>query len=156
MARDAGAEVTGVDSAQKLDVIRSVGADHAIDFAQVDFTKTGEHYDLIVDCQNRRSMLANRRALRPGGTYAMVGGSTGPVYQLWLLGFVERLTRETRKLRLVAEGPNKGLAELGALLDAGVLSPVIDSTYRLDAVPDAMRRFGQSLHKGKIVISIGD
>ena len=155
IAKHAGAEVTGVDSAHKLDVIRSVGADHTIDYAQVDFTQTGEQYDLIVDCQNRRSMLANRRALRPGGTYAMVGGSMGRVYQLWLLDFVAKFTRETRKLRLVAEGPNKGLAELGALFDAGVLSPVIDSTYRLDAVPEAMRRFGQNLHHGKIVISIG-
>lgn len=156
IAKDAGAEVTGVDSAHKLDVIRSVGADHTIDYAQVDFTKTGERYDRIVDCQNRRSMVANRRALRPGGIYAMVGGSIPRVYQLWLLGFVAKFTRETRELRLVAEGPNKGLAELGALFDAGVLSPVIDSTYRLAAVPEAMRRFGESLHKGKIVISIGD
>lgn len=156
IAKDAGAEVTGVDSAHKLDVIRSVGADHTIDYAQVDFTKTGEHYDLIVDCQNRRSMLANRRALRPGGTYAMIGGSMGGVYQLWLLGFVAKFTRETRKLLLVAEGPNKGLAELGSLFDAGALSPVIDSKYRLDEVPEALRRFGAGLHKGKIVISVGD
>lgn len=155
IAKHAGAEITGVDTADKLDVIRSVGADHTIDYAQVDFTKTGERYDRIVDCQNRRSMLANRRALRPGGTYAMVGGSMGRVYQLWLLQLVAKFTRETRKLRLVAEGPNKGLAELGALFDSGVLRPVIDSTYQLDEVPEAMRRFGQSLHKGKIVISIG-
>lgn len=156
IAKNAGAEVTGVDSAHKLDVIRSVGADHAMDYALVDFTETGDRYDLIVDCQNHRSMLANRRALRPGGTYAMVGGAMGPVYQLWLLGLVAKFTRESRRLRLVAEGPNKGLAELGALFDAGVLAPVIDSTYRLEEVPDALRRFGEGLHKGKIVISISD
>ncbi len=155
IAKNAGAEVTGVDSAHKLDVIRSVGADHALDYALVDFTKTGKHYDLIVDCQNRRSMLVNRRTLRPGGTYAMVGGSMGPVYQLWLLDFAAKFTRETRRLRLVSEGPNKGLADLGALFDAGVLSPVIDSTYPLEAVPEAMRRFGENLHAGKIAISIG-
>ncbi len=154
LAKLAGAEVTGVDAQHKLEVVRSVGADHVIDYAQEDFTKTGERYDLIVDCQNFRSMFANRGALRPGGTYAMVGGSVLRVYQLWLLSFVGALTRENRKLRLVWVGPNKGLADLKELIEAGKLEPIVDRTYQLSEVPEALRYFGEGRHKGKIVISM--
>ena len=75
LAKLSGAEVTGVDASHKLNFVRSVGADHVIDYTKEDFTKTGERYDLIIDCQNFRSMFDNKRALRDGGTYAMVGGS---------------------------------------------------------------------------------
>lgn len=156
LAKLSGAHVTGVDAAHKLDVLRAVGADHVIDYTQENFTKTGERYDLIVDCQNFHSMFDNRRALRHGGVYAMIGGSIPRVYQLWLLGFVASLTGEDRKLCLVAEGPNKGLADLKALIEAGSLKPVVDSTYRLSDVPDALRYFGAGRHKGKIVIAIGN
>lgn len=152
LAKLSGAEVTGVDASHKLNVVRSVGADHVIYYTQEDFTKTGERYDLIIDCQNFRSMFDNRRALRSGGTYAMVGGSIPRVYQLWFLNLIESLTREDRKLRLVAEGPNKGLADLKELIEAGKLVPVIDSTYQLSEVPDAMRYFGDGRYSGKIVI----
>jgi len=152
LAKLSGAEVTGVDAAHKLDVVRSLGADRAVDFAQEDFTKTGERYDLIIDCQNFRSMFDNRRALKPGGSYAMIGGSIPRVYQLWCLSLVASLTGEDRKLRLVAEGPNKGLADLKALLESGKLVPVIDSTYPLSEVPEALRYFGEGRHKGKIAI----
>jgi NADPH:quinone reductase-like Zn-dependent oxidoreductase len=152
LAKLEGAEVTGVDAAHKLDVIRSVGADHEIDYLQEDFTKTGERYDLIVDCQNNRSMFDNKRALRPGGTYAMIGGSR--ILPLFLMNFWSSLTREGRQYRLVAEGPNKGLSDLRELLEAGKLVPVIDRTYQLSEVPEALRYFGEGRHKGKIVIAV--
>jgi len=154
LAKLAGAEVTGVDALHKLDVIRSVGADHVIDYTQDDFTKAGERYDLIIDCQNFRSMIDNRRALEPGGTYAMIGGSIARVYQLWFLSLIALLTSEDRELCLVAEGPNKGLADLKELMEVGKLVPVIDSTYRLNEVPEALRYFGAGRHKGKIVIAM--
>ncbi len=99
-------------------------------------------------------MFDNRRALKRNGTYAMIGGSMLRVYQLWLLSLWHRVTRDDRKLCLVAEGPNKGLAELKELLEAGHLVPVIDSTYQLDEVPAALRYFGEGRHKGKIVIAM--
>lgn len=154
LAKLSGAEVTGVDASHKLNVVRSVGADHVIDYTQKDFTKTGERYDLIIDCQNFRSMFDNRRALRPEGTYAMIGGSTARVYQLWLLSLIALLTREDRKLCLVYEGPNKGLAELKELIEAGKLVSIIDRTYQLEEVSEALRYFGQGHHKGKIVIAM--
>ncbi len=83
----------------------------------------------------------------------MVGGSIPRVYQLWFLSFCGSLTLESRKLRLVAEGPNKGLADLKELIEAGKLVPVIDRTYQLSEVPEALRYFGEGRHKGKIVIS---
>ena len=153
IAKHWGAEVTGVDAPHKLDIIHSVGADHVIDFTQKDFTKTGELYDLVVDCQNFRSMLDNKRALKPEGTYAMIGGSIPRVYQLWLLSFIGSVIHEDRKLCLVAEGPNKGLVDLKELIEAGKLVPVIDSSYPLSEVPEALRYFGEGHHKGKIVIT---
>jgi NADPH:quinone reductase-like Zn-dependent oxidoreductase len=154
LAKLSGVEVTGVDASHKLDVVRSVGADHVINYAKEDFTTTGERYDLIIDCQNFRSMLDNKRALRPRGTYAMIGGSIPRVYQLWLLNLLATLVREDRKLCLVAEGPNKGLADLKELMEAGKLTPVIDRTYRLSEVPEALRYFGEGRHKGKIAITM--
>ena len=154
LAKLSGTEVTGVDASHKLDVVRSVGADHVIDFAQEDFTKTGERYDLIIDCQGFRSMFDYKRALRPEGTYAMVGGSMLRVPQLFLLSFWASLTRESRKFRLVAEGPNKGLADLKELIEAGKLVPIVDRTYQLSEVPEALRYFGEGRHKGKVVITL--
>lgn len=154
LAKLSGAEVTGVDASHKLDVIRSLGADHAIDYSQEDFTKTGQRYNLIIDCQNHRSMLDNKRALTPRGTYAMVGGSMSRVYQLWFLGLIGWLSRDDRKLCLVAEGPNKGLTDLMDLMQAGKLVAVIDRTYQLSEVPQALHYFGEGRHKGKIVIIV--
>ncbi len=154
LAKLSGTEVTGVDAAHKLDVVRSLGADHVIDYTEEDFTKTGEHYDLIIDCQGFRSMFDHRRTLESGGTYAMVGGSIARVYQLWFLSLLASLTRDDRKLRLVAEGPNKGLADLKELVETGKLTPVIDRTFHLSEVPEALRYFGEGRHKGKIAITM--
>ena len=154
LAKLAGADVTGVDAPHKLDVVRSTGADHVIDYTKDDFTNTGARYDLIIDCQNFRPMKDNKRALKPRGTYAMIGGSIPRVYELWLLSFFAKFTRETQKLCLVAEGPNQGLAELRELLQTGKLVPVIDRTFQLSEVPDALRYFGEGSHQGKIVIAV--
>lgn len=156
LAKLSGAEVTGVDAPHKLDVVRSVGADHVIDYTRNDFTKTGQQYDLIIDCQNFRSMFENRRALSPNGTFAMIGGSMPRAFQLWFLSLITSLTGEGRKLKLVAEGPNHGLADLKELIEACQIVPVVDRIYRLGEVPEALRYFGEGRHKGKIAIAIGD
>jgi NADPH:quinone reductase-like Zn-dependent oxidoreductase len=99
-------------------------------------------------------MFDYQRTLRPGGTYAMVGGSLSRIPQLLFLDLFAPLTRERRKLRLVAEGPNKGLADLKELIEAGKLAPVIDKVYPLSEVPEALRYFGEGQHKGKIAITM--
>jgi len=154
LAKLSGADVTGVDASHKLDVVRSVGADYVIDYAKEDFTNIGERFDLIVDCQNFRSMFDNRRVLKSRGTYAMVSGSLPRVCQLWILSLIASLSGESRKLRLVAAGPNRGLADLKALMEAGKISPVIDRTYQLKEAAEALRYFGQGRHKGKIAITV--
>jgi NADPH:quinone reductase-like Zn-dependent oxidoreductase len=154
LAKLFGTEVTGVDASHKLNVVRSVGADHVIDYTQEDFTKTGERYDLIIDCQGFRSMFDYKRALRPKGTYAMVGGPMPRILQLLFLSFCASLTSESRKFRLLAEGPNKGLADLKELIEAGKLVPIVDKTYQLSEVPEALRYFGEGRHKGKIAIAM--
>jgi NADPH:quinone reductase-like Zn-dependent oxidoreductase len=154
IAKLSGTEVTGVDALHKLNVVRSVGADRVVDYTQKDFMTTGERYDLILDCQGYRSMFDYKHALRPGGTYAMVGGSMPRVLQLLFLSFWWTITRESRQFSLVAEGPNRGLADLKALIEAGKLVPIVDRIYALSEVPEALRYFGEGRHKGKIVITI--
>jgi len=152
LAKLAGAEVTGADAAHKQAAMRSVGADHVLDYAAVDFTNTGERYDRIVDCQNRRAPSRNRRALRPGGTFAMVGGTR--LLSLLVSNRVGRLRGDDRQLLLVTAGPNRGLDELAALVEVGELVPMIDRSYALDQVPEAIRYFAEGRHRGKLAIAI--
>ena len=156
LAKLRGAEVTAVDAAHKLETARALGADRLIDYRLQDFTATGDTWDLVLDCQNFRSFFDNRRALKPGGTYAMIGGSVPRVYQLWLLNLLTARKRDHRRLCLVAEGPNRGLADLAALLESGDLVPVIDKTFSLEQVPAALAYFGEGRFRGKIAISVQD
>ncbi|MEW8037470.1 MAG: NAD(P)-dependent alcohol dehydrogenase [Candidatus Thiodiazotropha sp.] len=152
LAKLAETEVTGVDAAHKLDVVRSVGADHVLDYKQQDFTKTGERYDLIVDCQGIRSIADCKRALVAGGSYAMIGGTR--IIPVLMQRYIAPFTGERRKFSLVAEGPNKGLDQLKSLIESEKITPVIDKTFPLEEVPEALRYFGEGLHKGKIVIRV--
>jgi NADPH:quinone reductase-like Zn-dependent oxidoreductase len=148
-----GAEVTGVDSAAKLDLLRSLGFDHVIDYRQEDFTRNGRRYDLILDVKTNRSPFAYARALNPEGTYVTVGGSLVRLFQFLLLGPLIAMTSKKR-MRLVALKQNKDLAYMNELFAAGKVKPVIDDLRRLSEVPAAMRYFAAGDHKGKIVISL--
>jgi len=99
-------------------------------------------------------MFDHKRALKPEGTYAMIGGSMPRILQLLFLSFWGSLTSESRKFGLVAEGPNKGLVDLKALMEDGKLVPIVDRTFELHEVPEALGYFGDGRHKGKIVIAI--
>jgi NADPH:quinone reductase-like Zn-dependent oxidoreductase len=148
-----GVEVTGVDSSGKLDMLRSMGFDQVIDYAQEDFTKNGQCYDLILDVKTNRSMFAYTRALCPHGAYVTVGGSTFRLLQALLLGPWISMIRK-KNIRLVLLKPNKDLPYINELFQAGKLKPVIDGPYKLSEVPAAMRRFGAGEHKGKVVITV--
>ncbi|PVV07423.1 MAG: hypothetical protein B6D77_13960 [gamma proteobacterium symbiont of Ctena orbiculata] len=152
LAKLAGAKVTGVDADHKLEVVRATGADHVIDYKQTDFTKTGERYDLIIDCHGNRSIADYKNALLPGGTYAMIGGTR--IIPVLLQDYIGRITGESRKFCLVAEGPNKGLADLKSYMESGNIKPVIDATYPLEETPEAFCYFDNGLHKGKVIITI--
>lgn len=153
IAKHTGTEVTGVDATHKLDVVRSLGADHVIDYTQEDFTQSGIRYDLILDVHGYRSIFDYKRALVRDGTYAMVGGAIPRIFQALVLGLWGSISRSQR-FRLVSEGPNKGLADLTALIEVGKVVPIIDRVYKLSEVPQALRYFEEGMHKGKIVITM--
>jgi NADPH:quinone reductase-like Zn-dependent oxidoreductase len=151
LAKLGGAEVTGVDNAEKLEFIRSLGADHVIDYTRADFTRDGRSYDLILDLAAHRSVLAYKGSLMPGGRYLYVGGSAATLLQVLLIGPL--LGRaEGKKLRLLAvRSGAQRLAPLVGLCQAGTIATVIDRRYRLNEVPEALRYLGEGHAKGKLV-----
>ena len=148
-----GVEMTGVDSPGKLEMLRAMGFDHVIDYTQEDFTKNEQHYDLILDVKTNRSIRDYTRALRPNGVYVTVGGSLIRLFQALILGPWISIIHK-KKIRIVALKPNKDLAYMNELFDAGKVKPVIDGPYKLREVPQAFRLFGEGVHKGKLVITI--
>jgi NADPH:quinone reductase-like Zn-dependent oxidoreductase len=154
LAKMYGAEVTGVDNSGKLEFMRSLGADHVMDYTQEDFTKNGKQYDLIVDLVAHRSAFVYQRALKPGGSYFAVGGSVATLFQILLMG--PRIRRTTGKnIRILAVQPNrKDLITMAELWEAGNVIPVIDRRYPLNEVPEALEYLGEGRVKGKIVILV--
>jgi NADPH:quinone reductase-like Zn-dependent oxidoreductase len=148
-----GAEVTGVDSPEKLDMVRSIGADHVIDYTQEDFTKSERHYDLILDVVVSHSISDYKRVLNPKGILRMVGGSLAKVFKAALLG---PLISRSKKMSIVVWKPNKkeDMGFLTELLESGKVVPVIDRRYPLSETAEAFRYFEGGLHQGKLVITM--
>ena len=153
IAKACGAEVTGVDSTRKLDLLRSLGADQVIDYTQADFTNNGQRYDLILDVVASRSIFAYKRALRPKGMCVIIGGSLATIFQALLLGPWISLTGR-KKVGLLIYKQNKDLVFMKELLEAGKVVPVIDRRYPLREVAEALRYFGEGHVKGKVVITL--
>jgi NADPH:quinone reductase-like Zn-dependent oxidoreductase len=150
-----GAEVTGVDNAGKLDFMRSLGADHVIDYTREDFTKNGKQYDLILDIVAHRSVFAYKRALRSNGSYFLAGGSVATIIQILLLGpWISMI--ESKKIRILAVKPDiEDVNFVKELIEAGKVAPVIDRTYPLSEVPEAIGYVGDGHAQGKVVITVG-
>ena len=152
LAKTAGAEVTGVDNSFKQDFIRSVGADHVIDYTKEDYTKTGQ-YDLILDLVCERSMFAIRRAIAPGGRYLVVGGSVRSLLSALILGRL--LSTGGRRLGVLMVRPNADDTRRAAeLVDAGELRTTVERTYPLEGLPEALRHLGDGRALGKLVVEI--
>jgi NADPH:quinone reductase-like Zn-dependent oxidoreductase len=154
LAKLYGAEVTGVDNSRKLDMLRALGADHVIDYSQEDFTKNGQRYDFILDLVGYRSVFAYKRALNSNGNYYMVGGSVATMFQVLLLGsWVGKA--EGQNIRMLMVQPNtKDLLFMTGLYDARKIVPVIDRSYPLREVSEALRYLGEGHANGKIVITV--
>ncbi len=158
LAKAFGAEVTGVSSASKADLVRSIGADHVIDYTREDFAEGTQHYDLILDIAGNSPLSRLRRALTPSGTLVIVGGEEGGK----LTGGIDRQMRalvlslfvRQRLTMLVSKEHYADLEALSQLLDAGHVVPVIDRTYPLAEVADAMRHLEAGQARGKIAITI--
>ena len=154
LAKLYGAEVTGVDNTGKLDFMRSLGADHVIDYTREDFTENGKQYDLILDVVAHRSVFAYKRALRSNGSYFLAGGSVATIFQILLLGAWIRGTTG-KKIRILAVRPNlKDLVYITELYEAGKVVPVIDRRYTLSEVAEAIRYLGEGRAKGKVVVTV--
>jgi NADPH:quinone reductase-like Zn-dependent oxidoreductase len=154
MARSFGAEVTAVCSARNVDIARSIGADHVIDYTQEDFTQSGQRYDLILAANAHHSIFDYRRALSPDGIYVMAGGGVVQALQAALLGpLLSRIGH--KKIRFfIANINQKDLAFLKDLLEAGKVVPVIDRRYPLSDAAEALRYLAEGHAHGKIVITV--
>jgi NADPH:quinone reductase-like Zn-dependent oxidoreductase len=154
LAKAFGAEVTGVCSSKKVDMVRSLGADHVIDYTQEDVTKSGQFYDLILDAAAYRSVFDYLPALTPEGTYVLVGGSTARFFQAMFLGPWITKTSGRNVICLTAK-PNKAdLATVTALIEAGKIAIFLDRCYSLSEVPSAIRHLEQRQVQGKVAIRI--
>jgi NADPH:quinone reductase-like Zn-dependent oxidoreductase len=143
-----------VDNTEKLEFMRSLGADHVIDYAREDFTRNGRGYDVILDLAGCRPAAAYRRSLLPGGRYLHVGGSAGTLVQVLVIGPVlGRAGRKSIRLLAVRLGV-RHLDPLVELIRAGQITTVIDRRFAPSEVPTALRYLGEGHAKGKVVITI--
>lgn len=158
IAKSNGADVTAVCSTRNVDMVRSIGATRVIDYTQEDFTKSGQPYDLILDTVGNHSLLACRRVLNPEGIYIMVGGPTGR----WMIGLLARLAAAlvlsrvvSQQLVMVLAKPSKeDLNIMRELMESRKVTPVIDRSYTLSEVPEAIRYLEEGHARGKIVITV--
>jgi NADPH:quinone reductase-like Zn-dependent oxidoreductase len=160
IAKTFGADVTGVCSTRNVDLVRSLGADHVIDYTKEDFTRNGQRYDVIVDNVTNHSVLESTRALNPRGKYVIIGGGgtseqgfigplANPIKALLVAPFVSQQVG-----MMLAELNHNDLAALGDLMQAGKVTPVIDRTYPLSEMPDAMRYLEGGHARGKVAVTI--
>ena len=154
LAKLDGAEVTGVDNAGKQDFMRSLGADHVIDYTREDFTRNRNQYDLILDVIAHHSVFAYARALKPSGTGFFVGGSVATLFQILLIGpLIKRITGKNVRLLVIPQN-RKDLLAITELWESGKVVPVIDRQYPFSEVPEALRYVSEGRAKGKVVITV--
>jgi NADPH:quinone reductase-like Zn-dependent oxidoreductase len=164
LAKVYGADVTGVDAAGKLDMLRSIGADRVLDYTREDFTRSGERYDVILDIAGNHPWPDIRRAITPEGTFVLIGhdhyggsghrwfGSLGRFAKLVVISpFVNQL----HPFRGVKD-PGDRLVVMKELIEAGKVTPVIDRTFPLSGVPEVIRYLESGQARGKLVVTIGD
>jgi NADPH:quinone reductase-like Zn-dependent oxidoreductase len=160
IAKSYGAEVTGVCSTRNLDMVRSLGADHVIDYTKEDFTKSDQHYDVILDNVANHSLSEFRRVLKPNGIYVLIGGGgasenrwLGPgLTQAFKAIFLSKFVSQTMGMML-AELNQKDLTFLADLMKSGKVTPVIDKRYKLSELPQAIEYLEQGHARGKVVIT---
>ncbi|MCG6989490.1 MAG: NAD(P)-dependent alcohol dehydrogenase [Gemmatimonadetes bacterium] len=158
MAKSMGAEVTGVCSTRNVELVRSLGADHVVDYTREDFTRGERRYDFVLDNVGNRSMAACRRVVAPGGRFVPNNGTSGGRWigtlgrTLAALALSAVLPRQGRPF--VALGARADLLVLRELLESGTVAPVIDRTYPLAEVPEAFRYLERGHARGKVVIAM--
>ena len=155
IAKSFGAEVTAVTNTGNLDMVRSLGADHVIDYTKEDFTKNGQRYDLIVDTASSHSISTYKRILNPNGTFVLVGMRDKIIRRLLSFIIRARLSRGDKKfLFFVAKGNQEDFVTLKELMESGKIMPVIDRRYSLGETAQAVRYFEEGHTRGKIIITM--
>lgn len=154
IAKHFGTEVTAVCSTGKADLVRSLGADHVIDYTQEDFTRSGKQFDLILAVNGNRSIFDYKRALSPDGIYVMAGGKSKQLFQALLLApWLSRSGKQT--FGALSSKPNQtDLLYMKYLLESGKIKPVIDRYYPLSKVPEAIRYVEEGHANGKVVVTV--
>jgi len=156
IAKHLGAEVTGVASLEKLDFVRSLGADHVIDYRAVDYTRTGERYDWILDTDSHHPIRHVRRALRPNGVYVTLGGTTWPILSAIVAGSLLSIRSDRWSGMLLWWKPFHGpdVARVLELIAEGAVRPVIDRRFPLDEIVGALRHVDDGKARGKVVVRV--
>ncbi len=158
IAKSFGAEVTGVCSTRNVDMVRSLGADHVIDYTREDFTAGTQHYDLIVDNVATHSLLAYKRVLNPNGSYVMIGMIDPGNWFGWLAKPIEGMVLSklvTQKFgMMLADLNHDDLAVLGDLMQSGKVTPVIERRYKLSEAGEALRYLEKGHARGKVVVMV--
>jgi NADPH:quinone reductase-like Zn-dependent oxidoreductase len=155
IAKSLGAEVTGVCSTAKMAFVRSLGADHVIDYTEVDYTRTSERYDWIVDTDSHHPILRCRRALRPKGVYVTLGGTSSPILQALVLGPLISMFSDRWSGLLLWWKPfdPEDVARLKDLIAAVKVKPVIDRRFPLSEVVEALRYVDEGRARGKVIVT---
>ena len=157
IAKALGAEVTGVCSAAKVELVKELGAERVIDYALEDFTRDRRSYDSIFDVAGGRSIGATRRALKVGGTLIIIGGKgnvLGPIARIAKVALLKPLVRRQRLLPFLAHVTTADLLELAAMIEAGELRVVVDATYPLEDAGAAIRSVEDGRVRGKAVVVV--
>lgn len=156
LAKHLGAEVTAVCSTRNLDLVRSIGADHVVDYTHEDFTRSGTRYDVTLDIAGRPPLLGCQRSLKPGGRLVLVGGEggrwLGPIPRM-IRGLALGLLGRRKVLAVLSEENREDTLLLAELLATGELLPVLDRTYDLAAAPEAVHYLERGHTQGKVVIT---
>lgn len=158
IAKSFGAEVTGVCSTRNVEMLQSIGADHAVDYTTDDFTASGKQYDVIVDCVANHSLTAYRRALTPNGAYVLVGGRSPKAITIFSILLKTLVLRPFVSQRLLLAMTKRNPTDRGILRDlmeAGKLTPVIDRSYPLAQLPEAIRYLETGHVRGKVGVRVG-
>jgi len=157
IAKAFGAEVTGVCSTKNVEMVRSIGADHVIDYTNEDFTKSGPRYDLILDNVGNHSMSATRRALSPNGKLLSNGGghSDGKLVRVIWAALVSMFVRQQGRPSVKTQN-RADLVALAELVEAGTITPVIDGAYPLRSTPEAIGHVAAGHARGTVVVTMGD
>lgn len=154
IAKSFGAEVTGICSTRNLDILHTLGADHAIDYKKEDFSKRTEKYDLILAVNGYQPISAYKRALKSNGTYVLAGGSGAQFTQAMVLGPWISLTGNKKMSSMLQRQNQEDLFYLSELLEAGKVKSVIDRSFKLSEAEKAFRYFEEGHAQGKVIITI--